>query len=47
MHQANNKKAAAFREFIAKVKATVEEIPSGAFRESGTEVATTLIHFKV
>jgi len=40
------KKAIEFRRFIDAVKADVEEIDSGAFRESGTEVATTLVHFR-
>lgn len=46
MH-ASTKKAKAFREFLDKVKADVEEVEAGAFRSSGTEVATTLVHFHV
>lgn len=44
---AKHKRAAAFRAFLDSVGATVEEVPAGAFKESGTAVATTLIHFTV
>lgn len=43
----SQKKAVAFNRFIEAVKADVESVDVGAFRESGTEVATTLVHFKV
>lgn len=43
----NQKKAEAFKRFLDAVKADVENIDNGAFRESGTNVATTLVHFKV
>lgn len=43
----SNKRAQEFKRFLDAVKADVELVESGAFRESGTEVATTLVHFKV
>lgn len=44
---AENKKSKAFRDFLDKVNADVEEVDAGAFRSSGTNVATTLVHFHV
>lgn len=44
---AKNKKSIAFRDFLERVKADVEEVEAGAFRSSGTNVATTLVHFHV
>lgn len=43
----NHKKAVAFTRFLEAVKADVENVDVGSFRESGTEVASTLVHFKV
>lgn len=36
-------KAQAFRELLARMGAEIEDVASGAFRESGTDVATVLI----
>lgn len=44
---ANNAKAAAFRELLEAMDAEVEDIPGGAFRESGTDIATVLITIRM
>lgn len=46
MHS-THKRAEEFKRFLDAMKADVEQVDSGAFRESGTEVATTLVHFNV
>lgn len=46
MHS-QHKKAQDFKRFLDAVKADVEEIDAGAFRSSGTEVATMLVHFSL
>lgn len=38
-----NKKESAFRQWLKNVDADVEEIPQGAFLESGTKIATCII----
>lgn len=45
--QSSQKKAQEFRRFLDTVKAEVEEIEAGAFRSSGTEVSTALVHFVI
>jgi len=39
----NTKKAAAFRDWLASIGATVETLPAGTFREAGTGVGARLI----
>ncbi|WP_034692394.1 class I SAM-dependent methyltransferase [Acidovorax sp. NO-1] len=46
MHS-THKRAQEFKRFLDAVKAEVEQVDPGAFRESGTDVATTLVHFSV
>lgn len=43
----NNKKEKAFREFLDNNNASVETIPAGAFKESGTSVETCLVILNV
>jgi hypothetical protein len=38
-----NKKETEFREFIKKTKATVKDVEAGAFKQSGTNVATVIV----
>lgn len=38
-----NKKETAFREWLEEINAEVQEIPKGAFSESGTKIATCII----
>jgi len=38
-----NKKEIAFKRFLDKVGADIEEVPAGAFKESGTTIATCII----
>lgn len=40
---ASTAKAAAFRDLLAAMDAEVEDIPAGAFRSSGTDIATVMI----
>jgi len=44
---AHTAKAAAFRELLDTMGAEVEDIPAGAFRESGTDVATVMITIRM
>jgi hypothetical protein len=39
-------KAAAFRDFVAECDGEVEDVERGAFRESGTEIATKIVTLK-
>ena len=41
--QSDNKKETEFREWLKTVYATVEEIPAGKFKESGTAIATVVV----
>lgn len=41
--QINNARSAKFREFLERNQAQVEDIAAGAFRDAGTDVATTLV----
>lgn len=41
--QSTKKKETAFREWLDKLHADIEEVPAGAFKESGTNIATCII----
>ncbi len=41
--QGSQKKQVAFREWLDEIGATIEELPAGTFKESGTQIPTTLI----
>ena len=41
--QSDNKKETEFRDWLKTVYATVEEIPAGKFKESGTAIATVVV----
>jgi protein-L-isoaspartate O-methyltransferase len=42
----SNKKFQSFREFTDQVQAQVEQVEAGAFRTSGTNVATSIVHIE-
>ncbi len=39
----NQKKQAAFREWLDEIGATVTEVPAGAFKESGTNISSVIV----
>lgn len=44
-HTVANRRAAAFREFVAEAAAECLSVPAGAFRDAGTEIATRILTF--